>query len=555
MMPTRTPEAGRRMPLVLLALLVFGCARAPEPEPAPAPATTPVATTTWPPARPLPQRVVYPAGYRRAIENGTRTADGRPGPRYWQQWSEYDVAVRVDPAAHRLDGTTRIVYHNRSRTQLPQLWLELAQNLHAPGSVRLEEVEPTNGLELRRVAVRGNDIRPLEELHGDQPVTGYVVNGTRMMIQLAQPLPAGASITLDFEFGFDIPQQGAGGRMGWSEDNLVFLAYFHPRMHVFDDVTGWMTDPFLSPGEFYHDFGHYAYSVDVPAGWLVIGTGDQTNREQTMSDRTLERLRRAEASDAIVAVIGANEFAGATRAGTNGRLVWRFEADSVRDIAVSITSESRWDAARTPVGDRDGDGDVDYARADAIWRETAPRWAQAARYTQHAIDFLSDYMATPYPWPHMTSVEAEDIIGGGMEYPQMTIISGYTTASDAALYGVVAHELAHMWVPMIVSVNERRYGWLDEGTTSFNETQAREAFLGDSSAEREEMDTYLEYDDDELVGEMMRWTDYHVPGPGMFVASYPKPSTTLLVLREVLGVETFDRAYREFFDRWAVRLA
>lgn len=545
-----------RLASLLLPLVIAACARAAEPAPAPAPTTDESpAARDWSEARPLPMRVEYPAGFARAIAAGTRTEDGRPGASYWQQWADYDVAVTVDPASKRLEGTTRIVYRNRSPRPLPQLWLELTQNIHAPGSPRLEEAEITQGLELHRIAVGGAEIRPIDDLHADEPQTGYFVNGTRLLIQLAQPLAAGASVTLDFAFGFTIPRAGAGGRMGHDSENLIYLAYFHPRMHVFDDVTGWMVDPFLGPGEFYHGFGNYTYTVDAPAGWVVVGTGELMNPTETLSDDVLQRLRRAEQSDEVVHVIGAGEASRATRPGRNGRLVWRFDADSVRDIAVSLTRESRWDAARTPVGDRDGDGDVDYARADAIWRAAAPRWQRAAQYTQHAIDFLSRFMATPYPWSHMTSVEAGGIIGGGMEYPQMTIIGDYNEASDADLYAVVAHELAHMWVPMLVSTNERRYGWLDEGTTSFNETQARLDFFQDPAAERGELDTYLQFAGGELEGEMMRWTDYHVPGPGMFVASYPKPSSTLLMLREVLGEETFMRAYHEFFDRWSFRHA
>ena len=537
---------------ILVPLLALACARTPEPA-TPEPATT----AAWPPARTVPERIVYPADFQRAIDAGTRTADGRPGARYWQQWAEYDVAVVVDPARNRLDGTTRIVYHNRSPNPLRQIWVELAQNLHAPGVPRGESVEVTEGVELEELRANGVELHPLDDaaLHGNTPRTGYDVNGTRMMVQLAQPLAAGASVTLDFEFGFDIPRQGAGGRMGHDSGNFIYLAYFHPRMAVYDDVTGWMVDPFMGNAEFYHGFGRYTYSVDVPAGWLVIGTGDQVNEEETLADGVLERLRRAEASDEIVHVIGANETSNATRAGRNGRLVWRFEADSVRDIAVSITRESRWDAARTRVGDRDGDGDMDYARADAIWRPTAPRWQHAARYTQHAIDFLSRHTGTPYPWPHMTSVEGSGIIGGGMEYPQMTLIGDYNAAGDSALYNVIAHELAHMWVPMIVSTNERRYGWMDEGTTTFNENQARKEFFPEPTSENGDRTQYLSLAGTELEGEMMRWSDFHYPGPAYVFASYMKPATVLATLRNLIGAETFNRAYLEFFDRWQFKHA
>ena len=51
----------------------------------------------------------------------------------------------------------------------------------------------------------------------------------------------------------------------------------------------------------------------------------------------------------------------------------------------------------------------------------------------------------------------------------------------------------------------------------------------------------------------MRWSDFHYPGPAYGVASYPKPASVLHALRGVLGEATFERAYREYYDRWAFR--
>src|SRR5690606_16669128 len=109
----------------------------------------------------------------------------------------------------------------------------------------------------------------------------------------------------------------------------------------------------------------------------------------------------------------------------------------------------------------------------AVYRPSARRWPGVVGYAQHSLRFLSDYTGYVYPWSHMTAVEGAGIIGGGMEYPMMTLIGDYTAAGDSALYAVTLHEIAHMWVPMIAATDERRYGWLDEGTTSFNEVQGR----------------------------------------------------------------------------------
>jgi aminopeptidase N len=152
----------------------------------------------------------------------------------------------------------------------------------------------------------------------------------------------------------------------------------------------------------------------------------------------------------------------------------------------------------------------------------------------------------------MTAVEGEDIIGGGMEYPMMTLIGSYTQAkSDSALYSVIVHELAHMWVPMIVSVDERRYGWMDEGTTTFNENQARKEFYPGSHPESGDRDSYLAVARMGGEGEIMRHSDYQYNPTAYVVASYYKPATVLAALRGLLGEETFNRGYREFLSRWA----
>jgi aminopeptidase N len=203
------------------------------------------------------------------------------------------------------------------------------------------------------------------------------------------------------------------------------------------------------------------------------------------------------------------------------------------------------------VGDRDGDGRADHTAIHAFWRPEARRWANTARYEAHAITFLSEYTGVPYPWPHMTAVEGEDIIGGGMEYPMMTLISAYTQADDAALYGVTAHELAHMWVPMIVSVDERRYSWLDEGMTTFHEAQARKDTFPTSTPELEDRTSYLNLARAGGEGEIMRRSDFQYTSGAFGVASYPKPSTNFVSLRALLGEETFNRAWQTFQQRWA----
>lgn len=531
----------RRWVWFALTVAVAGCAGRSS---APAEVVAPVVVRA---KRPLPYPVTRPAAYERAIANGTRTADGAPGPNYWQQWTRYDLRARLYPDERRLEGSGTIVYHNQSPDTLNPLYLQLIQNVHSRGAPRMEEAEVTGGVELQRVVADGQALRSDVD-SGPR----YRVNSTRLALYLPRALTPGDSTRLEIEWAFPIPQAGASGRMGWSEENLYFIAYWYPQMAVYDDVIGWQTDLFLNGSEFYAGFGTYDVAIEAPEGWVILATGQLQNPDEVLAPRIAERVGRAEASDDVVHVITEQDFGRATRAGSpRGRLNWRFHADSVRDVAFSATLESIWDAARTPVGDRDGDGRTDYARVDALYRGSAPRWSRTWRYAQHSIDFLSRYTGLAYPWPHMTAVEGGGIIGGGMEFPMMTLIGDYNERGDSALYYVTAHELAHMWVPMTVSNDERRRSWMDEGTTSFNENQARMEFFPGRNHNLPDQADYIEFARTGQEGEMMRWSDYHYPGQAFGVASYDKPASVLVALRAVLGDSTFNRAYRSFLRRWA----
>src|SRR5688572_33110156 len=64
-----------------------------------------------------------------------RSASGAPGRGYWQQRADYTLEATLDTATNVLRGRGRIYYVNRSPDPLPFVWLQLDQNLFAPGSV------------------------------------------------------------------------------------------------------------------------------------------------------------------------------------------------------------------------------------------------------------------------------------------------------------------------------------------------------------------------------------------------------------------------------------
>ena len=501
--------------------------------------------------RPIPGPVIPPPYFQQALEKGTRSPDGRPGPEYWQVFTEYDLDARLDPMSGLLSGSGTIRFHNRSPLTVPVLQLYLHQNLHKEGVMRNRPVEVTGGVRLERVQVAGEDLLPANGFGN----AGYLERGGILYIRTPEPVAPGGTVEMEISWSFVVPQNGAG-RMGHSDREMYFLAYWFPKVAVLDDLRGWDAEPYQG-AEFYEGYGDYRVSLTVPNGWTVMATGELLNQEEVYSPRTISKLEAAAVADTIVDIATREdvESGRVTRLSETGALTYRFQAENVRDFTWTTSNAQIWKSTSALVPDRDGDGRADRVAIHSFYREyRAPLWEEQALYGKHSIEFESRFTGLTYPWPHMTSVEGADIIGGGMEFPMLTLLGDYNGSTVQALYAVTAHELAHMWIPMIVGANEKRHAWIDEGSTTFLENQAKPDYWpGMPDPDAADREGYL--DVARLGGEqpMMRHGDYYEPGPGYGTASYPKPATMLVTLRNLLGEEVFTRAYQSFIADWAYK--
>jgi hypothetical protein len=60
--------------------------------------------------------------------NQYRSANGAPGPAYYQQQADYDMTLELDDATARIYGEETITYTNNSPDVLEYLWVQLDQN-------------------------------------------------------------------------------------------------------------------------------------------------------------------------------------------------------------------------------------------------------------------------------------------------------------------------------------------------------------------------------------------------------------------------------------------
>jgi len=473
--------------------------------------------------------------------NDVRTGSGRPGHAYWQQRVDYRIRATLDPERHELRGRETIHYVNRSPDALTYVWLFLEQNICAPGSV-------TNQLDQPPLVFLGSTFDfsckgfagglTLEHVRIGLRTVPTVVYGTTMRVDLPRPLAPGQFVDLDLGWRFTVPDYGAG-RMG-RDGTLYQLGQWYPRVAVYDDVRGWNHEPYIGGGEFYLEYGRFDVAITVPASYIIGATGTLLNPTEVLTATQRTRLARARGSRTPVGIITAEEAGDAarTRPSTSGQLTWRFAADSVRDFAFGAAPDFRWDAS----GYRG-------TLVHTLYRPSAPEWEEANRIVRDAVEYYSEQWY-PYPYAHITSIEGPI---EGMEYPMITFCP--RSPSREERQWVLAHELGHQWVPMVVGSNERLYPWMDEGFNTFIDLgNAARYFTGTAYGDTIEVHPLHLYPDHAIPGKEQPLISRPVESHDLFWTAYQKPALMMQTLRyEVLGKERFDPAFRDYLRTWAFK--
>ena len=487
--------------------------------------------------------------------NRYRSGDGTPGPDYWQNRADYDIAARLDPVAKTLTGRETITYTNNSPSPLTSLWIQLDQNIYRPdgrravlfGS-RFKPGHTTEGYAIDAVAV---------ERDGRTAPAPNLVSDTRMQVRLDRPLAAhGGRIKLSIAYHYTVPGL-FGGRTAWvdTKNGPIFdIAQWYPRMSVFDDIRGWDTLPYIAQ-EFYLEYGDIDYAVTVPAGFMVMGSGELINPEEVLTAAQRERLARARASDATVMIRAPEEVAADVAApAPAGEKTWRYHMADTRDVAFSASRAFVWDAARMNLpGGRTALAEsvypVESAGSDA--------WGRSTEYTKDAIERFSAHWY-PYPYPTAMSVSGG---ASGMEYPGLAFDG--IDDKGKGLFWITAHEFGHTWFPMVVGSDERRDAWMDEGMNTFIDTFESDEFEGGVYGPKRDseyaeqggnpVDDILPVLADPAAPPILTRADL-IPEKYRHTVTYFKAALGLRLLRdEILGPERFDAAFRKYIADWAYR--
>jgi hypothetical protein len=476
-----------------------------------------------------------PRAIKQAFDKGTRSPDGRPGAKYWQNHGRYSITVTALPPDRTVRGTERIVYFNNSPDTLHGLNFKLFINIHKPGASRIGNADSlylTPGVQVDAFTANGQPVK-----WGDDANVF-----TNHRVQLPTPLAPHDSVTLGVDWHYEISRES--NREGMIDSTTWFLAYFYPRVAVYDDYNGWDTMEFTDQQEFYSDFNDYDVTLKVPANYVVWGTGTLVNPDELLQPAVLQRFRASFNSDTTIRVATPADFA-TRRVTTPGPVnAWHFRASNVPDMAFNLSDHYDWDAGSVVVDD----ATRRRASVQAAYNDTSADYHGMVRYARHALDWLShNWPGVPYPYEKTTVVQGF----AGMEYPMMANDESY---ADTVFSRFVAeHEIAHTYFPFYMGINETRYGFMDEGWATTFEYLIGSADLGKERA----TEFYKQFRVNGWIADPSPLEDLPIITPEDVLRNqaygnnaYGKPSLGYLALKDMLGDATFKRALHGFMDRW-----
>jgi hypothetical protein len=494
------------------------------------------------------QKLFTTTNVQLANENQTRTTSGLPGKSYWQNKGDYDIRIRFDPSTNILTGEETIAYDNNSPDSLKQLIIRLYPDLYKKGVVRgtlfgnIRDEDLTDGVSIDQLKIDGQEVavpQSKDAAYHDNGINkkGYFSN-TNLIVPVKTILPE-SKITLTIKWHYTV-NTGSQIRTGRVDSSTYFIAYFFPRLAVYDDINGWDTWSYNGTQEFYNDFGDYKVEIDLPKKYIVWATGQRENATDNFTQTILDRIATAWKSDSIIHVIDTADYSKQDifKATANGK--WKFTASNVTDFAFAFSDHYIWDASSLvvdPITKR-------RSMASAAYNPIHEDYYDVANQAHQSVYYMSyNYPKVAFPFPQITVFDGTD----QMEYPMMVNDNPTPTHKDAVQ--LTSHEIFHSYFPFYMGINETQYAWMDEGWATIGES-----VISPLMKEPEDEGIFSKRRYEHVAG-----TDRDIPlitntklydGEAYLANSYGKAAICYWVLQDMLGDYQYFKCLHTYMDNW-----
>ncbi|MEO8820970.1 MAG: M1 family metallopeptidase [Ginsengibacter sp.] len=482
------------------------------------------------------QELFTTTNIQQAYKNGTRDETGKPGKNYWENHGDYNIHVSFDPATQLLEGKETISYENNSPDTLKEIIIRLYPDLYKKGVARLSHIAEKDlgeGVQIESFKIGDETI---SDFH-DRRKT-YRRN-ILLYIRPDQKILPHSKTNFEINWHYKV-NTGSPVRTGMVDSTSYFIAYFFPRVSVYDDVDGWDNWSYNGSQEFYNDFGNFNVEISVPKKYVVWATGDRENSSDNFSENSLDKIKKASAETDIIHVIDSVDYKKNDVLKSDATGIWKFAAKNVTDFAFALSDHYLWDASSVLVDSSTGRRSMAEAAYNPIHKDYFDVANQA-----HQTVYLTSHFYPKYPFPfnHITVFDGTD----QMEYPMMVNDNPTPTHKDAVQ--LTTHEIFHSYFPFYMGTNETQYAWMDEGWATIGES-----VLSPKMGEPEDEGIFSKTRYEQISG-----TDEYIPlitntkeysGAAYGANSYGKGGLCYYVLQDLLGDKLYFKALHQYMNDW-----
>jgi len=480
---------------------------------------------------------------------------------YFQQESNYTINVKLDDTKNDITADETIEYTNNSPDELTFIWFHIWPNAYKNNNTALAKqlIEDGNrkfyfAEKNERGWIDGLDFK----VNSQSVKTEYHPEHIDIIkIILNEPLKSGGKITITTPFRVHIPI-GVFSRLGHIGQQYQ-ITQWYPKPAVYDKY-GWHPIPYLNQGEFYSEWGKFDVLITVPKNYVVGATGDYVDGDEEIAWLN----KKAEEAKAMEIFPRDTTFPPSSSE-------WKtlhFHQEKVHDFA--WFADKRYYVLKDEV-------ELPYSkRKVTTWGlftgAEGKLWKQSAKYVADAVYYYSLWNGE-YPYNHATAVDGALSAGGGMEYPNITVIGEMNDARS--LDRVIAHEVGHNWFYGILGSNERDHAWMDEGINTFNEGRYMDkkypadsvktfasTKIGGVNVDIGKILGIPNFDESMVFDLAYRFnavkkmdqpcdlTSAEYTGINYGIIVYGKTATLFEYLRSYLGTELFDKCAQKYFEEW-----
>lgn len=478
---------------------------------------------------------------------------------YFQQEVNYKINVELDDEKNILSGFETFEYINRSPNELDFIYIHLWPNGYANNETALaKQLYSMNNMVLEYANEEEKGYIDSLDFKVNQEPAKWEYDPEHIDICkliLNQPLKPGGKIEVSTPFKVKIPS-GDISRLGHVGESYQ-ITQWYPKPAVYD-VDGWHQMPYLTQGEFYSEYGSFDVTITLPENYVVGATGDlQTESEIAFLEERAAQTKKAFDEKEFEKRTFDESFPTSSKT----KKTIRYTQKNVHDFA--WFADKRYEVLK---------GEVKLPNSERMvtsWAMFVPEnyeiWEDAIEYLNDATFYYSKWNGD-YPYNQVTAVDGTISAGGGMEYPNVTVIGN--SGTKELLEVVIVHEVGHNWFYGLLGSNERDHAWMDEGLNTLNEIRYMQTKYPDNTrlsdmargaAHRIHFHDLNHQDMSDITYRMVAAygldqpielpsADYSSLNYGSIV--YAKTGLVFSYLKDYLGDEVFDNAMQKYYDEW-----